>query len=232
MTTRTDDVLPSSVLPSEMSDRSMVRLFLAIAVAAGAASIHSVSTSVWALEVIPVAIVLPLLWFTRRWMRFTPLLYWLIAGHCMILIIGSHWTYEHVPLGEWINHQLGWKRNNYDRLGHFTQGFVPALAVREILIRRTELTKRRMIGLLSVFVTMGASAIYELVEMFLSLSGGGYAATHVDDQGDIWDPEWDMFFCLCGSLTALALMSRLHDRRIAAADGTLAATAAAGSQSR
>ncbi len=203
---------------TEISDQGLLALFGTIVAAALLAGVGARSTSVWALEVIPVAIVLPLLWCTRRWMRFTRLVYALVAAHCLILIVGAHWTYEHVPAGDWLNEALGWQRNDYDRLGHFAQGFVPALAVREILIRRTELTSRRLITVLALFATLGASALYEIVEMVLALTGG--AGARVDSQGDIWDPEWDMFFCLCGALTSLLLLGRVHDRRIAAIEPT------------
>jgi len=204
--------------PASPSDRALLILFGVIVATAFVAAIDAYSLSIWALEVAPIALVLPLLWFSRTWMRFTPLVYGLIAAHCLILIIGAHWSYEHVPMADWVNHALGWKRNNYDRLGHFAQGFVPALVVREVLIRRTELTSRRLIALLALFVAMGASAIYEIIEMLLALSGSG--ATRVDNQGDIWDPEWDMFFCLCGAATSLLVLSRTQDRQIAVAEGS------------
>jgi putative membrane protein len=197
---------------TEISDHGLLALFAAIVAAALVAGLGARSTSVWALEVVPVAIVLPLLWWTRHWMRFTRLVYALIAVHCLVLIVGAHWTYEHVPLGNWLNDALGWHRNDYDRFGHFVQGFVPALAVREILIRRTELTSRRLITVLALFATLGASAMYEIVEMVLALTGG--AGARVDSQGDIWDPVWDMFFCLCGALSSLLLLGRVHDHAI------------------
>ncbi len=161
-----------------------------------------------------------MLWRSRTWLRFTPLVYWLIAAHCLVLIIGSHWTYEHVPLGDWVNRPLHWKRNNYDRLGHFVQGFVPVLVAREILIRRVEVTSARVVVVLAILVTMGASAIYEIVEMVLAVTGS--AGAKVDAQGDVWDPEWDMLSCLVGAVTSLLALSRIHDRQIsiAAADRT------------
>ena len=165
------------------SDRTLCALGLAITIAAGVAAIGSRSLGVWALEVIPVAIVLPVLWCTRNRLRFTPLVYGLIAVHCLVLIVGAHWTYEHVPLGEWLNDALGWKRNNYDRVGHFAQGFVPVIVIREVSLRRTELTSRRLVALLALFVAMGASAIYEVIEMLLAVPGR--AAGRVDAQRGI-----------------------------------------------
>ena len=194
------------------SDRSLCLLGLAVTLAAAVAAIGARSVGVWALEVLPVAIVLPVLWCTRNRLRFTPLVYGLIALHCLVLIIGAHWTYEHVPVGDWLNEALGWKRNNYDRLGHFAQGFVPAIVIREVLLRRTELTSRRLVAVLALFIAMGASAIYEVIEMLLAVTGS--AAGRVDAQGDIWDPEWDMFFCLCGATASLVMLSRVHDRWI------------------
>ena len=194
------------------SDRSLGTLGLAIVLAAAVAAIGCQSLGVWALEVSPVAIVLPILWFTRDRLRFTSLVYGMIAAHCLVLIAGAHWTYEHAPPGDWLNGALGWKRNNYDRLGHFAQGFVPAIVIREVLLRRTELSSRRLVAVLALFVAMGASAIYEVIEMLLAVTGS--AAGKVDAQGDIWDPEWDMFFCLCGATASLVLVSRAHDRWI------------------
>ena len=165
------------------SDRTLCALGLAITIAAGVAAIGSRSLGVWALEVIPVAIVLPVLRCTRNRLRFTPLVYGLIAVHCLVLIVGAHWTYEHVPLGEWLNDALGWKRNNYDRVGHFAQGFVPVIVIREVSLRRTELTSRRLVALLALFVAMGASAIYEVIEMLLAVTGS--AAGRVDAQRGI-----------------------------------------------
>ncbi len=173
--------------------------------------------STWTLEVLPILLALPLLWFTRGRIRFTRLVYCLIALHCVVLMVGAHWSYEKVPLGDWVNHRLGWKRNDYDRIGHFFQGFVPALVAREFLIRKTELTSRKLIALLSICVAMAFSAIYELIEMFLALLSGGSAARHVDGQGDVWDPEWDMYFALVGSLCSQTLLWRAHDRQLDAA---------------
>jgi putative membrane protein len=200
----------------EMSDHALRILFAAVIVAMAISAIDvQDGYGTWFLEVIPILVGLPLLYFTRHTLRFSPFVYYLIAAHCLVLMVGAHWSYEKVPLGEWLNHALGWKRNDYDRLGHFFQGLVPTLIAREVLIRKAEIRSKLFVALLALCVAMAFSAVYELIEMFLSLAGGGAAARAVDSQGDVWDPEWDMFFCLLGSLTSLAFLARFQDRQLA-----------------
>lgn len=169
----------------------------------------------WLLEIFPVAIVLPVLYLTARRFPLTPLLYGLIGAHCLILIVGAHYTYALVPLGFWVQDALDLARNHYDRLGHFAQGFVPAIAVREILIRTSPVKTGGWLVFLTATTCLAISAMYEFLEWWVSLAAGVAAEQFLATQGDIWDTHWDMFLALCGALIALLLLSRVHDRALA-----------------
>lgn len=174
----------------------------------------------WAAEVAPAVLAAALLIATRRRFPLTPLAYRLIFAHALILMLGGHYTYARVPLGEWLQDALGLARNHYDRVGHFTQGFVPVMVAREVLLRASPLRPGRWLAFLSVCIVLAASAFYELVEWWASLIAGVAAEPFLGTQGDIWDTQWDMFLCLLGAALALALLSRRHDRALArAADG-------------
>jgi putative membrane protein len=170
----------------------------------------------WILEVAPVLIALPLLWLSARHMPLTPLLCGLILLHALVLMVGGHYTYAKVPLGFWAQDWFGFERNHYDRLGHFLQGFEPAILAREILLRRQVLRRGGWLLLFVVSVTLAFSAIYELIEWLVALISEEAAESFLGTQGDVWDTQWDMFMCLLGSLAALGLLSRLHDRQLAA----------------
>jgi putative membrane protein len=169
----------------------------------------------WFLEVVPVLLGVPLLIATRRRFPLTPLLYRLLAVHALILILGGHYTYARVPLGDWARDLFGFARNHYDRLGHFAQGFVPAILAREILLRTSPLRRGGWLFFLVVSVCLGFSAFYELVEWWSALAGGAASDAFLGTQGDVWDTQWDMFLALVGALTALLTLSRLHDRALA-----------------
>lgn len=168
----------------------------------------------WLLEVAPVLIAGPLLIATARRFPLTPLAYRLIFLHALILMLGGHYTYAEVPLGFWLERVLGLARNPYDRIGHFAQGFVPAIVVREILVRRSPLRPGRWLTFLVLSVCLAISAAYELVEWGAALLGGEAAEAFLGTQGDQWDTQWDMFTALAGAATALLLLSRIHDRQI------------------
>lgn len=168
----------------------------------------------WLLEVAPVLVVLPLLWFTRRSRPFTPLLYWLVLAHCVVLIIGGAYTYARVPFGFTAQELLHLSRNPYDRLGHFMQGFVPAMAAREILLRGRHVQRGRMLAFLSLCVVMTVSSCYELIEWLVAELLGQGADEFLGTQGDVWDTQWDMFMALTGGTTALLLLSRWQDRQL------------------
>lgn len=168
----------------------------------------------WLLEVLPAIIVLIVLGLTRRHFPLTPLLYGLILIHAVILMIGGHYTYARVPLFEWLQPLFGWERNNYDKLGHFAQGFVPAIAAREILIRNSVIQGRVWLAFVVVSICLAISAFYELIEWWVALLHEEAAESFLGTQGYIWDTQSDMAFALCGAILALLLLSRRHDRQI------------------
>ncbi len=168
----------------------------------------------WALEVFPVVIALPLLWFTRKRFPLTPLLYVLIALHASILMVGGHYTYALVPLGDWARDLLDLSRNPYDRVGHFAQGFVPAMIAREVLLRRTPLRRGGWLFFIVVCIGLAISACYEFLEWWTAVIMGGQADAFLGTQGDVWDTQWDMFLAGCGAVIAQVLLARWHDRQL------------------
>jgi putative membrane protein len=174
----------------------------------------------WWLEVAPVLIAVPILVATARRFPLTPLAYRLIFVHALILMVGGHYTYAEVPAGFWMQRMLGLSRNPYDRLGHFAQGFVPAVVVREVLIRRSPLEPGKWLTFLVGSVCLAISALYELVEWWAALIGGEGADAFLGTQGDQWDTQWDMFVALLGAATALLVLSRPHDRQITGLEET------------
>ena len=169
----------------------------------------------WWLEVFPVILGIPLLIVTRRRFPLTPLLYVLLFVHALILMLGGHYTYARVPLGFWVQDLLDLGRNHYDRLGHFAQGFVPAILAREILLRRSPLRPGGWLFFLVCSVCLAFSACYEFFEWWAAVIGGSAADAFLGTQGDVWDTQWDMFLALLGAITAQLLLSRLHDRQLA-----------------
>jgi putative membrane protein len=168
----------------------------------------------WSMEVAPVLIAAPLLVLTHRRYPLTPLLYALIFVHALVLILGGAYTYARVPLGFWLQDLLALERNPYDRIGHFMQGFVPATAAREILIRGSFVAGARMVGFLSLCVALAVSAVYELIEWGAALALGQGAEEFLGTQGDPWDTQADMFLALVGATTALLLLASAHDRQL------------------
>lgn len=168
----------------------------------------------WMLEVFPVVIGLPILIYVYPRFRFTPLVYTLMAAHAVILMVGGKYTYAEVPLGFRLQEWLGLARNHYDRLGHFAQGFVPAMVAREILIRRSPLSGTRWLPFLVICVCLAISAMYELIEFWTALATGEAAEAFLGTQGDPWDTQWDMMLALMGAIVSLALLSRWHDRQL------------------
>ena len=174
----------------------------------------------WVLEVAPILIAVPILLLTARRFPLTPLAYRLIFVHALILMLGGHYTYAEVPAGFWMKRMLGLARNPYDRLGHIAQGFVPAIVVREVLIRRSPLRPGKWLTFLVLCVCLAISALYELVEWWAAVIGGEGADAFLGTQGDQWDTQWDMFLALLGAASALLLLSRVHDRQIARLEET------------
>jgi putative membrane protein len=169
----------------------------------------------WWLEVLPVLVAVPLLLLTWRRFPLTTLAYVLIALHATILMVGGHWTYARVPLGFWVQEAFGLARNHYDRLGHFAQGFVPAILVREVLLRKTPLRRGGWLFFLVCSVCLAISAVYEFTEWWAALAGGEAAESFLGTQGDVWDTQWDMFLAFCGSILAQLTLGRPHDRQLA-----------------
>ena len=169
----------------------------------------------WLLEVFSVIIALPVMWATYRRFLLTTLLYACIFLHAVVLMIGGAYTYARVPLGFQIADLLHLSRNPYDKIGHFFQGFVPALAAREILMRGRYVRGRKMIAFLVVCVVMTISSAYELIEWLAAVIFGEGAYEFLGTQGDMWDTQADMLFALIGAVTALLLLSRVHDRQLA-----------------
>ena len=171
----------------------------------------------WMMEVVWVVVAVPLLVLTRARFPLTRLLYWLIALHCVILVYGGAWTYAETPLGLWVQDAFDLQRNHYDRLGHFAQGFIPAILGRELLLRRTPLQPGAWLFYLVTSACLAFSAFFEMIEWWAALIWGGEADAFLATQGDVWDTQWDMFLALCGAIIAQLLLARWHARQLPAA---------------
>ena len=193
-------------------------LLALVAIALVASGIRPYDRLTWVLEVLPVLIAAPLLIVTYRRFPLTPLLYWLIAIHALILILGGHYTYARVPLGFWMQEAFDFSRNHYDRIGHLMQGFGPAIIIRELLIRTSPLAPGKWLFTLVLFSVLGVSATYEFTEWWAALASEEASAAFLGTQGDVWDTQWDMFLAGCGAIAAQLLLARLHDRQLAAVD--------------
>jgi len=168
----------------------------------------------WWLEVLPALIALLVLFLTRQRFPLTPLAYWLILLHSIILMVGGHYTYAEVPLGDWLSEWSGGSRNNYDKLGHLAQGFIPAIVVREVLVRNSVVAVRGWLSFIVVSICLAISALYELLEWWVALLSGEAADAFLGTQGYVWDTQSDMLWALCGAILALLTLSKLHDRQI------------------
>jgi len=169
----------------------------------------------WFLESFPAMLGAVILFATYRRFELTTLVYILIWLHAIILVVGGHYTYAEVPLGDWVRDAFHLSRNHYDRLGHFAQGFVPAMIAREFLLRRSPLTRGKLLVYIVVSICLAISAAYELLEFGVSVLTGSAGDAFLGTQGDIWDTQKDMLMALVGSITALLTLSRLHDRQLA-----------------
>jgi putative membrane protein len=166
----------------------------------------------WVLEVVPVMVGIVLLASTRERFPLTSLVYGLLAAHAVVLCLGGHYTYAEVPLGYWAQEAFGFSRNPYDRLGHFFQGFVPAVLAREILLRRSPLQRGKWLFFIVTSICLAFSALYELIEWWTALATGASAEAFLGTQGDVWDPQWDMAMALSGAVLAQLAFARAHDR--------------------
>ena len=173
--------------------------------------IHPHDRLTWVLEILPVVIGIPILVATARRFPFTRLAYRLIFAHAILLMAGGHYTYELVPLGEYMRAALGLARNDYDRLGHFAQGFVPAIIAREVLVRLSVVKRGGWLFLFVTAICLSFSALFEMVEWTAATLLGADANAYLATQGDPWDTQWDMFLALVGAITAQILLGSVHD---------------------
>ena len=189
-------------------------IFLAVLVWSGIGP-HDYPT--WWLEVFPALAAAAILWFTRERFPLTRLTYILILVHCVILMVGGHYTYAEVPLGEWVREAFDQTRNNYDKLGHLAQGFVPVIVAREVVIRLRVITGPAWRNFFIVCLTLAISAFYELIEWWVALLSGEAAEAFLGTQGYAWDTQSDMAWALLGAVIGLFLLGGLHDKQLRAA---------------
>tara|TARA_E500000305_G_C4003717_1_gene228733 strand:- start:794 stop:1435 length:642 start_codon:yes stop_codon:yes gene_type:complete len=168
----------------------------------------------WWMEAAPVLLVYPLLWAVRKRFRTTGLLTLLIAVHAVILLVGAHYTYAEVPLFDWVRDAFGFDRNHYDRVGHLAQGFIPAIAIRELLLRTSPLRPGRWLFAIILFSVLGVSATYELIEWLAAVLVGQGADAFLGTQGDPWDTQTDMALAGLGAILAQISLGRVHDRQL------------------
>ena len=176
--------------------------------------IHPLDYFTWFLEAAPALICLAILAWTYKRFPLTPLTYALILIHCLILFLGAHYSYEKVETFKFIRDFFGWQRNNYDKLGHFAQGFVPAILAREILLRHGVVNGRGWLNLLVVSICLAFSALYELFEWGVAVFSGASADGFLATQGYMWDTQSDMAMALAGATLALTILSKVHDRQL------------------
>jgi putative membrane protein len=168
----------------------------------------------WFLEVLPALIGFIVIAATYPRFRLTPLTYLLILIHCIILMVGGHYTYAEVPLFNWVRDSFNMERNNYDKIGHLAQGFIPAIISREILLRKEVITHNNWMIFIVICICLAISAFYELIEWWAALLSGAAADAFLSTQGDVWDTQSDMALALVGAILALLVLSKIHDRQI------------------
>lgn len=200
-------------MPNNLIRRSLVwgAIFIAVLVWSG---IEPKDRTIWALEVAPAVAGGLLIWITRERFPLTPLVYTLILVHCVILMVGGHYTYADVPLGEWVREVFDQSRNNYDKLGHFVQGFIPAVIARELTIRLHVFNSAAWRNFFIVCLCLAISAFYELIEWWVALLSEEAADSFLGTQGYTWDTQSDMGWALFGAVTALVLLGSWHDRQL------------------
>src|SRR5882757_8146008 len=197
--------------PNERLLSGLLLSFIAVFIWSG---VHPRERFTWFLEVWPALIGVAVLLFTRRSFPLTSLLYVLIWLHATILLVGGHYTYADVPLFNWLRDHFGQARNNYDKVGHFAQGFVPAMVAREVLLRKRIVAGRGWLFVIVVCICGAISATYELLEWAVAASTGTAADAFLGTQGDPWDTQKDMLFAFIGAITALLALGRIHDRAL------------------
>lgn len=190
-------------------------LWLAVAAVAAWSAIGPKDAFTWWLEAIPALVVLVLLPALYGRFRLTTLAYVLVALHAAVLLVGAHYTYAEVPAFDWLRDTYGLSRNHYDRVGHWMQGFTPAIVAREVLLRRSPLAGSRWLPFLVVCFCLAFSAFYEMIEWWVAVGSGDEAVAFLATQGDVWDTQWDMFLALAGAVAALATLSSVHAGQLA-----------------
>ncbi len=198
-----------------MQNRSLQTAWIVIFLATftwSAVNPHDYPT--WFLEVLPAVLGAAVLWYTRDTYPLTQLAYILILMHCIILMVGGHYTYAEVPMFDWIRDEFGQQRNNYDKLGHFVQGFVPVIVAREIVIRNKVFSSTRWRNFFIICFCLAFSAFYELIEWWVALLSEEAADSFLGTQGYIWDTQSDMAYALVGAVLALLLLGKLHDQQL------------------
>ncbi len=189
-------------------------LLIFVCLALAVSAIGAFDALTWFLEVVWVFIGLPLIIWHWKKFPLSKLLCFALVVHALVLMYGGHYTYAETPLGLWAKDAFELSRNHYDRLGHFMQGFVPAILVRELLLRTSPLQRGKWLAVLTVCACLAFSAFFEMIEWWSALAWGGAADAFLATQGDVWDTQWDMFTCLCGAIISLLLMSKWHDQQL------------------
>jgi putative membrane protein len=195
-------------------DKRLIPFLLFILLALTLSFISPYDRFTWLLEVLPIFLALPIILATQRRFPLSTLALTLIAAHALILIFGGHYTYARVPLGDWARDWFGWQRNNYDKIGHFAQGFVPAIIAREVLLRLSPLRRDSLLNFLVVCVCLAISASYELIEWLVAISSGAASDDFLGTQGDVWDTQSDMAMALVGAIAAVTVLPGIHDRSL------------------
>ena len=195
----------------------LLALFFAVLIWSG---IRPFDRFTWFLEVVPALVALPILAFTYKRFPFTRLVYVLILLHAFILMVGGHFTYAREPFFGWLAQVLHWPRNNYDKLGHFAQGFVPAIIAREIFLRRTPLRRGGWLFFLVICFCGALTASYELFEWLMAVLNGSKADDFLGEQGYVWDTQTDMLMAFIGAFVAQLALRHLHDRQLRSAGYT------------
>lgn len=199
--------------------RALLALNLVVGLAVLLSAFDPHDRMTWLMEIAPLVVVLPVLWLSARRFPLTPLLYAGLAVQCLGLVAGAAYTFPRVPAGDWLMQLFDLSRNPYDRIGHFVQGFVPAMAARELLVRRARLRGRHLLPFVTVCIVMTFSASYEIVEWIAAVTFGADAEDFLGMQGDPWDAQADMACAFAGAVCMLMLLPRLHDRQIARLHG-------------
>ena len=189
-------------------------LLIFVCLALAVSAIGAFDALTWFLEVVWVFIGLPLIIWHWKKFPLSKLLCFALVVHALILMYGGHYTYAETPLGLWAKDTFELSRNHYDRLGHFMQGFVPAILVRELLLRTSPLQRGKWLAVLTVCACLAFSAFFAMIEWWSALAWGGAADAFLATQGDVWDTQWDMFTCLCGAIISLLLMPKWHDQQL------------------